>query len=63
VRAIFVTVERCILAEDLYDDDHVAEAQESLLRAAEIYESIGQRDEASRCREKAAAKGSGGGSS
>jgi tetratricopeptide (TPR) repeat protein len=51
-----------ILAEDLYGDDHAAEAHESLLRAAEIYESIGHHDDASRCREGAAAKDPGSGS-
>jgi tetratricopeptide (TPR) repeat protein len=51
------------LGEDLYGDDHAAEARESLLRAADIFESVGRHDEASRCREKAAAKGSSGGSS
>ncbi|MEU5941316.1 BTAD domain-containing putative transcriptional regulator [Micromonospora sp. NPDC047548] len=48
-----------ILAEDLYGDDQVAEAQECLLRAAEIYESAGLLDDASSCRGKAAAKGNG----
>jgi transcriptional regulator with XRE-family HTH domain/tetratricopeptide (TPR) repeat protein len=52
-----------ILGQDLYGDDHVAEAQECLLRAAEIFESIGQYDDASRCRAEAAAKGAGVGSS
>jgi hypothetical protein len=52
-----------ILAEDLYSDDQAAAAREALRQAAEIYESIGQHDEASRSREKAAAKVSGGGSS
>lgn len=52
-----------ILAEDLYGDDQIAEAQECFLRAAEIYEAAGLFDDASSCREKAAAKGSGVGGS
>ena len=35
-----------ILGEELYDDDHAAEARASLLRAADLYESIGQHDRA-----------------
>jgi len=53
----------CLLAEDLYGDDHVAEARECLLRAAEIYDSVGRHDDASRCRETAAAKAASRGSS
>jgi transcriptional regulator with XRE-family HTH domain/tetratricopeptide (TPR) repeat protein len=49
----------CVLADDVYGDDQVAEAEECLLRAARIYESVGQHDDAVRCREQAAAKGSG----
>lgn len=52
-----------ILAEELYGDADAAHAQESFLRAAEVYESIGQSDEATRCRDKAAAIGSSAGRS
>jgi tetratricopeptide (TPR) repeat protein/transcriptional regulator with XRE-family HTH domain len=53
----------CVLADDIYGDDQAAEAKDCLLRAAQIYESVGQHGDASRCREQAAAMGSGGGSS
>jgi transcriptional regulator with XRE-family HTH domain len=42
-----------ILAEDLYGDADAGLARESFLRAADVYESIGQEDEAARCRERA----------
>ncbi|MFJ6198227.1 ATP-binding protein [Micromonospora sp. NPDC092111] len=45
-----------ILAEELYDDTQTTKARTSLLRAANIYESIGQHDEAARRREQAAAR-------
>lgn len=39
-----------ILGEELYDADHGAEARASLLRAAELYRSVGQHDRADHCR-------------
>ena len=47
----------CVLAEECYGDDQSGEAKEYLLRAAQIYESAGRQDEASRCRHQAAEKG------
>jgi transcriptional regulator with XRE-family HTH domain/tetratricopeptide (TPR) repeat protein len=42
-----------ILGDELYDEDHAAEARASLLQAAGLYESTGQRDRAAECRESA----------
>ncbi|GIG55647.1 hypothetical protein Lfu02_00190 [Longispora fulva] len=52
-----------ILGRDFYGADHPVKARESLLAAAEIYDSIGQPDEAAGCRETATAIGSGDGGS
>jgi transcriptional regulator with XRE-family HTH domain/tetratricopeptide (TPR) repeat protein len=62
---MFVEQAYCLrtLAEDIYGDDQAAQARECLLRAAEIYESVGQHEDASRCRQLAAAKGTSTGSS
>jgi tetratricopeptide (TPR) repeat protein len=50
-----------ILGEELYGEDHAAEARASLLRAADLYESVGQHDRAAECRARAAELGSAGG--
>jgi transcriptional regulator with XRE-family HTH domain/tetratricopeptide (TPR) repeat protein len=50
-----------ILGEELYDDDHAAEARESLSRASDLYETVGQHDRAAYCRAKAEAMAKGGG--
>jgi tetratricopeptide (TPR) repeat protein len=50
-----------ILGEELYDEDHAAQAQASLTQAAALYESVGQHDRADYCRAKAAAIGASGG--
>jgi tetratricopeptide (TPR) repeat protein len=52
-----------ILGEELYDEDHAAEARACLLRAAELYESVGQHDRAAHCRASAPTIGVNGGSS
>jgi tetratricopeptide (TPR) repeat protein/transcriptional regulator with XRE-family HTH domain len=52
-----------ILGEELYDEDHVAQARASLIQAADLYESVGQHDRANYCRARAVAIGAGGGSS
>ncbi|WP_405098314.1 ATP-binding protein [Micromonospora sp. NBC_01412] len=46
-----------ILGEELYDEDHAAQARASLLQAADLYESVGQNDRANHCRARAAAIG------
>ncbi|GGM37725.1 helix-turn-helix domain-containing protein [Dactylosporangium sucinum] len=50
-----------ILGDELYGDDHAAEARESLSRAGELYETVGQHDRAAYCRAKADAISKGGG--
>lgn len=52
-----------ILGEELYGEDHAAEARACLLQAAELYESVGQHDRAAHCRASAATTGTDGGSS
>ncbi|GAA1846931.1 NB-ARC domain-containing protein [Asanoa iriomotensis] len=44
-----------ILGEELYGDDHAAEARESLVRAGDLYETVGQHDRAAYCRARAEA--------
>lgn len=44
-----------ILGEELYGDDHAAQAKDSLSRAGDLYESVGQHDRAEYCRDKAEA--------
>ncbi|GAA4263010.1 helix-turn-helix domain-containing protein [Dactylosporangium darangshiense] len=39
-----------ILGEELYGDDHAAEARASLSRAGDLYETVGQHDRAAYCR-------------
>ncbi|GAA1568023.1 XRE family transcriptional regulator [Dactylosporangium maewongense] len=42
-----------ILGEELYGNDHAAEARASLSRAGELYETVGQHDRAAYCRDRA----------
>jgi tetratricopeptide (TPR) repeat protein/transcriptional regulator with XRE-family HTH domain len=49
-----------ILGEELYGDDHAAEARDSLSRAGDLYEAVGQHDRAAYCRDRAAALAVGG---
>lgn len=42
---------------DLYGHDHAAETTEALLRAADVFEGIGELERAAECRERAGATG------
>lgn len=45
---------------DLYLPDHPAQAGEALLRAADVFDSIGEHERTAECREKATTISTGG---